>query len=204
VNTKQHALGFAVVDETPSGAVAIERVSVGAEQTLLTGAWLLEDPTRAQVDSLISQWIIVGTRDGIARISKILSQEVRSADLRSLIAACRSAENEIVLQWQAHKDAEPAKRAKLVPLDTPTWPVMGEIHEDATTVLATIRVAATPPGCDPEMRDVLALARLTQYVANAWQGLESDRLSRRYLAVIEPERSRLPASWLRENPCYWP
>jgi HPt (histidine-containing phosphotransfer) domain-containing protein len=194
-------LGIAVVDETIGAAVAIEHVTVGEAGANLSGAWVLSDPNPADLDNLLRQWIIVGTRDGIERICRDLGQSLSSADLRELVSACQEAESAILAAWQTYKDEEPKKRANLVPVGAPAWPRVQD-DADAVAIMRDLGRVAVPPGCADEMRDVLALARLVEYVVDAWQELESERLSRPYLAAINPHRAHLPAAWLSANPPY--
>lgn len=194
-------LGIAVVDETIDAALAIEHVTVGDAGAVLSGAWVLPDPTASDVDTLLRQWIVIGTRDGIDRVSRNLGRPVASADLRDLVAACQSAEATILARWQAYKDEEPKKRANLVPVRAPTWPKV-QRNADAVEILRGLGRIAVPPGCAEEMKDVLAPARLVEYVINAWQELESERLSRPYLAASDPRRATLPAAWLTANQPY--
>jgi hypothetical protein len=194
-------LGIAVVDETLGGAVAIEHVTVTDGGAALSGAWVLPNPSPAEIDNLLRQWIIVGTRDGIDRVGRELGQSLSSADLRELVSACEAAESSILAAWQTYKDEEPKKRANLVPVGAPTWPRVQE-DADAAAILHDLGRVAVPPGCAEDMRDVLALARLVEYVVNAWQELESERLSRPYLAAESPGRATLPTDWLAANPHY--
>ena len=192
-------LGIAVVDETPSGDLAVEHVSIKEDGATLSGAWLLQEPRPADLNNLLTQWIIIGTRGGIERVSKTLGSEIRGADLRDLVAACVDAEEAIVAAWQTYKDEKPKNRAHLVPVRAPSWPI---VHEDgdASDILVSLGRLAVPSGCPDEMHDVLALARLVQYVVDCWQELETDRLSRRYLAALDATRSVLPQSWVDANP----
>lgn len=200
---QQQALGIAVVDQTPAGGLAVEHVGCDQSGAALTGAWLLDDPTSDQLTAMLSHWVVVGTRDGIQRSSKVLDRDLPSADLRSLVAACQAAEEVIMAAWQQYKDEAPKKRANLVPPNYPSWPEVNEDH-DAAQILESLGRPAAPPGTPSEMRDVLALSRLVQYVVNAWQELESERMSRAYLVDLDPTWAVLPRQWAEQNPPFWP
>jgi hypothetical protein len=202
VDWQKQPLGIAVVHRSPDGALALEHVSVNEDGGSLSGAWLLDRPERAQLLSLLSHWVVVGTEGGLIQASKVLSEPLPSANLISLIAACQKSEEVIHKAWREYKDEDLQKRSKLVPLRSPKWPDTSRAHDPAS-MLQQVGMSAFPETTPPEMRGVLAESRLAKYTVDSWQEIEADRLSRPYLANLWAERQLLPTDWLAANPCFW-
>ena len=191
-------LGMAVVDET-AGGLAIHHITIDGD---LTGIWFLPAPSRAEVIDRLAHWIVVGTKDGIDRTEAILEESVGSADLAGLVAAAEEAQDSLETAWLKYKEGESKKRANLKPLAAPSWPLI-TADGDAATILGRI---GRQPFCDstPEaMRDVLALARLVQYLVMLWRDLEMERTSRTYVSDGTPPMP-LPPQWVDRNPPWWP
>ena len=197
-------LGFAVVDETRGGSIAIHHVSISEDTGVtLSGAWLLDSPEPSVVRSLCTHRIVVGTRDGIERLENVLEYAVGSAELSGLVAACEKAESDLSEMWTAYRDEQPQRRASLKPLNAPTWPVITEDGE-AALILQRVGMKGFPDNCPDEMKDVLALANLVSFVMRQWFELESERLTRPYLRGDSTQRCTFPKTWLEQNPPYWP
>jgi hypothetical protein len=146
--------------------------------------------------------VIVGTRDGMERTHAVLGEHMGSADLSGLVSACVDATAELEASWQEYKDAEPKKRANLVPLNAPAWPEITE-DGDAARILTAVGRAPFAADTPDDARDVLALANLVRYVAESWWELEAERTRRTYLNDGAPRRL-LPPDWVAANPCWWP
>lgn len=197
-NWKSVPLGLAVVDET-EGGLAIHHVTTDGA---LTGIWFLPDPTAKEVADRLAHWIVVGTQDGIKRTEAVLGEPVGSADLAGLVDAAKEALDYLEATWQDYRDAEPKKRANLVPLAAKTWPTIAD-DGDAAAILSRVGVTPFPESTPADMRDVLALARLVQYLVTMWADLETERTSRPYLHDGTPARP-LPPAWSESNPPWWP
>lgn len=202
---KNLPLGFALVDESKSGALLVHHVSVSSDGTSFTGMWKFPDPESEPtvVRDRLTHRIVVGTRDGMSRAEKVLGHAVTSANLAGLVAACEEAEQGLVETWEAYRDEEPKKRANLKPLAARTWPAVGE-DGDAAKILKRVGKAAYPDSSPRESRDILALARLVSYVIDTWYDLETDRTSRAYLNAGDTTRRLYPPDWLAHFPPYWP
>ena len=82
-------LGFAIVDETPASALAVHHVSVTDDGVSASGLWKLPlKGHKADVTNLLTHWVPIGTRDGIAATNRVLGKKVVSADLASLVSMC--------------------------------------------------------------------------------------------------------------------
>jgi hypothetical protein len=206
---KQVPMGFAVVDQTDLGHIAVHHVSFrfdsnpGLDPFPFTGFWIIDAPNSTRLRDLITQRILVGTRDGIDSTQSILNENLISADLAALVAACESAEIEYQRMWQDHQDFDPIKRKNLVPLNAKTWPSIGD-DGDAAEILKRIDLKPYPESSPPETRDALALSKLIHFILTTWYELESERLARPYLSVENKERALLPPAWLASHPPYWP
>ncbi len=200
---KLDPLGFAVVDETNLGGLAIHHVSIRDEGVFFTGAWILRGPQPKEIQDRLSHRIPIGTVDGIKRIEAILGESFHSADLTDLVAACETAEESLNATWREYQSEEPKKRVNLVPLAARTWPAVTE-DGDAARILKQIGKQPHPESTPPEMRDVLALARLVGYISETWYELEGERISRAYLNEGDTNRSLYPPAWLKAHPPYWP
>jgi hypothetical protein len=197
-------LGFAVVDETRSGLLAINHVSVHEELGITrSGSWLLSNPDPWDVRDRLTHRILVGTDDGIRLTESTLKESLPSADLSEMVQDCEEAERLLNRTWQAYRDAEPKKRAKLKPLNAPKWPTITK-DGDAARILKRVGKRGYPDSAPVEMRDVLALSSLVVYILDAWFELESERLGRAYLRGEEEDRLLYPPNWLARHSAYWP
>ncbi len=202
-NWKSKPMGFAIVDESKSGALLIHHVSVRNEGVKKTGLWKFDEPQPQDVNGRLAHWIVIGTKVGIEKTQQVLGEQFRSADLAGLVAACEETEETLNKTWQDHQDEEPKKRANLTPLAARTWPAISE-DGDAAKILERVGKIPFPPSAPKEMRDILALANLVSYVIETWHDLETDRTSRDYLNDGDKERRLYPKSWAETCPPYWP
>lgn len=195
---KSLPLGLAVVDETAAG-LAVHHVTIEGS---LTGIWFMPEPSRAEVVARLAHWIVVETKDGIHRAEMILGESLGLADLAGLVAAAEESQDALEAVWLDYKEGELKERANLKPLAAPSWPLITE-DGDAATILGRIGMQPFPSNTPEEMRDVLALARLVQYLVTLWRDLETERTSRTYLSDGTPPRP-LPPRWQEANPPWWP
>ena len=201
---KARPLGFAIVDEPPSSALAVHHVSVTDDGVSASGLWKLPlERHKADVANLLTHWVPIGTRDGIAATNKVLGKKVVSADLASLVSMCEASESQLQADWSAYQELEPKKRANLKPLAARTWPAVAE-DEDAARLLRKLGKAPYPLHTPSDMQDIIAMSRLVMTIADTWFELESERLSRSYLAGAETERKLYPPEWLLTHSPYWP
>jgi hypothetical protein len=201
---QREPLGFALVDETTAGTLAVHHVSVSEELGVLpTGAWLLPDPDPGVVRDLLTHRVIDGTSDGIRLTQAIIQEQIAPARLSGLVRSCETSQQELTAAWESYRDEQPVKRANLVPLKAPTWPDFTD-DGDAATILQRVGKRPYSPDTPVEMRDIIALAYLVSYVVEAWYDLETERISRAYLNGGNTERSLYPTNWAKAHPPYWP
>lgn len=200
---QKQCLGFALVDETDAGTLAVYHVSVSDGGVGPTGAWLLPDPEPDTVRSLLTQRVIDGTSDGVRLTQSIIGETITPARLSSLVEACEKAQQGLIEAWEMYRDEEPVKRAKLKPLKAQTWPDFSD-DGDAATILERVGKKPYLPETDPAMRDVFALANLVRYVVGAWYDLETERTTRAYLNGDNDERNLYPIEWAEAHQPYWP
>jgi len=200
---KLDPLGFAVVDETQKGDLAIHHVSIRDEGVFYTGAWVLRGPSSKEIQDRLRHWIPIGTVDGITKIKATIKESFTSANLTTLVTACEAAEDSLNETWREYQNKEPKKRANLVPLGAHTWPSVTK-DVDAARILKQIGRQPPPESTPSEMRGVLALARLVGYISETWYELEGERISRAYLNNGDTRRAKYPPTWLKAHPPYWP
>lgn len=202
---QEQPLGFAIVDETSKGHLAIHHVSILEEGIFASGLWDLPEATpKKEIQDRITHWIVVGTNDGIAALNKRLGKKVKSADLSGLVAACETEEARLQAEWEQYRDQEPKKRSKLKPLAARNWPA---VQDDGDAAKLLKRVGRRPyvEETPRDMRDIIAFSRLITYIMETWYELESERLGRHYLHTDEDDQRELfPPNWLKKHPPYWP
>lgn len=201
---KARPLGFALVDESNSGALLVHHVSVRDEDGItMSGLWDFPDPDPQIVRDRLTHRIIIGTRDGIARTEKILGHSINSADLAGFVTACEEVDEALNNIWREYQNEEPKKRSNLKPLAARSWPPISE-DGDAARILKRVGRVPYPSTTPTEVRDVLALANLVKYVVDTWYELETDRISRAYLNQGDTQRRLYPVDWVAKFPPYWP
>ena len=142
-------LGFAIVDETSRGNLAVHHVSILEDGIFASGLWdLPAGIPKKEIQDRITHWIIVGTSDGIAATKKICGETLQSADLSGLVGACEAEEARLQAEWEKYRDFEPKKRSKLKPLAARNWPAVQD-DGDAAKLLKKVGrrpyVDQTPP-----------------------------------------------------------
>jgi len=197
---KSKPLGIAVVDQTKDGGLAIHHVTVNEEPVSLSGIWYFPEPTAEEVAPRLAHWIVSGTRDGMELVEKLLGEQLPNADLAGLVAACQEAQEELEARWQQAKEDEPTMRKNLTPLGAPKWPVITEDGQ-AAEFLKRVGIVSYSHGPDSQMDDVLALAKLTKYILESWDNLETERRSRGYMndGEVDRERRFFPLAWATAN-----
>ena len=202
---KRKPLGIAVVDQTKDGGLAIHHVTVNDEPISLSGIWYFANPTVEDVTPRLAHWIVSGTRDGMELVEKLLGEQIPNADLAGLVMACQAAQAELEARWQQAKEDEPTKRKNLVSLGAPKWPVITEDGQ-AAEFLKRVGIVAYSGDPDSQLNDILALAKLTKYILESWDNLETERRSRNYMNDGEDDRERrlFPKAWAEVNTPWWP
>jgi len=184
--------------------LAVHHVSVSDDGVSASGLWELPlKGSKSTLTNLLTHWVPIGTRDGIAATNRILGRKVVSADLASLVSACEASEVQLQDHWSAYQGLEPKKRANLKPLAAKTWPAIAD-DGDAARLLEKLGKSPYAQNTPVEMRDIIAMSRLVMTVADTWFELESERLSRSYLAGTDTTRSLYPPEWIAKHPPYWP
>jgi hypothetical protein len=204
-NWKSKPLGIAVVDQTIDGGLAIHHVTVNEDPVSLSGIWYFPNPRVEDVAPRLAHWIVSGTRDGMEQVEKLRGEQIRNADLAGLVAACQEAQEDLEARWQQAKVDEPVTRKNLTPLGAPTWPVITEDGQ-AAEFLNRVGIVASAGGQYSQLDDILALAKLTQYILESWENLETERRSRGYLNDGDEDRERrlFPVAWAEVNTPWWP
>ncbi len=200
---KSKPLGIAVVDQTKDGGLAIHHVTVNDEPVSLSGIWYLANPTREDVSPKLAHWIVSGTRDGMELVERLLGEHVPNADLAGLVRACQEAQEELESRWQQAKNDEPVMRKNLTPLGAPAWPVITEDGQ-AAEFLKRVGIVSYSGASESQLDDILALAKLTKYILETWDNLETERRSRGYMNDGDRERRLFPKAWSQVNTPWWP
>ena len=200
---KSKPLGIAVVDQTKDGGLAIHHVTVNEEPVSLSGIWYFAKPTREDVSPRLAHWIVSGTRDGMELVERLIGERIPNADLAGLVSACQEAQEELESRWQQAKDNEPVMRKNLTPLGAPAWPVVTEDGQ-AAEFLSRVGIVSYSGGPESQLDDILALAKLTKYILETWDNLETERRSRGYMNDGDRERRLFPRAWADVNTPWWP
>jgi hypothetical protein len=179
---------LAVVDVNPAGAVVwwVNVGSVGRQVGRLCGAWVIDEAESARVRQLLSGRLVLPTAAAreLVRSSHVdLSALVDSAGTLANVADTRDA-------LQAAFESEIAALPKGRALVAPSWPALPQPLDPESPPL----VVGTEP-----VRRALGIARWFDTLCQAWDGIEEQRLARKYLRSLGGDSARPLPAYLEER-----
>ncbi len=186
---------LAIFDLVSDSKVAISTISVTTNEVVLSGAWVLD---QSQVNEIK---LILSDRLGIplsSEAEKKFSQDKMGYSKVSLAQFVSEAKSEAALgreSFDKYRSEDLKKRKNLVAPEFYEWESVPDLMQSESH-LDSFGLVQGYEGTAPEMRQVLAAARVLQYLILKWKSDELSRSGRKYVEGDSAAVTILPKSWL--------
>jgi hypothetical protein len=186
---------LAIFDLVSDSKVAISTISVTIDEVVLSGAWVLD---QSQVNEIK---LILSDRLGIplsSEAEKKFSQDKMGYSKVSLAQFVSEAKSEAALgreSFDKYRSEDLKKRKNLVAPEFYEWESVPDLMQSESH-LDSFGLVQGYEGTAPEMRQVLAAARVLQYLILKWKSDELSRSGRKYVEGDSAAVTILPKSWL--------
>jgi hypothetical protein len=186
---------LAIFDLVSDSKVAISTISVTTDEVVLSGAWVLD---QSQVNEIK---LILSDRLGIplsSEAEKKFSEDKMGYSKVSLAQFVSEAKSEAALgreSFDKYRSEDLKKRKNLVAPEFYEWESVPDLMQSEAH-LDSFGLVQGYEGTAPEMRQVLAAARVLQYLILKWKSDELSRSGRKYVEGDSAAVTILPKSWL--------
>ncbi len=186
---------LAIFDLVSDSKVAISTISVTTNEVVLSGAWVLD---QSQVNEIK---LILSDRLGIplsSEAEKKFSEDKMGYSKVSLAQFVSEAKSEAALgreSFDKYRSEDLKKRKNLVAPEFYEWESVPDLMQSESH-LDSFGLVQGYEGTAPEMRQVLAAARVLQYLILKWKSDELSRSGRKYVEGDSAAVTILPKSWL--------
>ncbi len=186
---------LAIFDLVSDSKVAISTISVTIDEVVLSGAWVLD---QSQVNEIK---LILSDRLGIplsSEAEKKFSEDKMGYSKVSLAQFVSEAKSEAALgreSFDKYRSEDLKKRKNLVAPEFYEWESVPDLMQSESH-LDSFGLVQGYEGTAPEMRQVLAAARVLQYLILKWKSDELSRSGRKYVEGDSAAVTILPKSWL--------
>jgi hypothetical protein len=186
---------LAIFDLVTDSKVAISTISVTTNEVVLSGAWVLD---QSQVNEIK---LILSGRLGIplsSEAEKKFSEDKMGYSKVSLAQFVSEAKSEAALgreSFDKYRSEDLKKRKNLVAPEFYEWESVPDLMQSESH-LDSFGLVQGYEGTAPEMRQVLAAARVLQYLILKWKSDELSRSGRKYVEGDSAAVTILPKSWL--------
>jgi hypothetical protein len=186
---------LAIFDLVSDSKVAISTISVTTDEVVLSGAWVLD---QSQVNEIK---LILSDRLGIplsSEAEKKFSEDKMGYSKVSLAQFVSEAKSEAALgreSFDKYRSEDLKKRKNLVAPEFYEWESVPDLMQSESH-LDSFGLVQGYEGTAPEMRQVLAAARVLQYLILKWKSDELSRSGRKYVEGDSAAVTILPKSWL--------
>jgi hypothetical protein len=179
---------IAVVDVNPAGAVVwwVNVGSVGRQVGRLCGAWVVDEAESARVRQLLSGRLVLSTAAARAMVQASGVHQSVLVDAAGTLANVVDTRDALQAAFESEIATLPKGRA----LVAPRWPALPQPLDPESPPL----VVGTEP-----VRRALGIARWFDTLCHAWDGVEEQRLARKYLRSLGGDSARPLPAYLEER-----
>jgi len=185
---------LAILQFIPSGKIAVAAISVTADDSVISGAWVLPVEESDKISLVLSNRRILRINSSQPELDLITSLHLKEIKFEDFFAEAM-ADVKVALEiYENYKALDPKKRKDLVKPKFFEWPTNIDLGK-SISLLEENGMKGVIQGTDPEFQDVLAAARLTIFYINKWRSDENERSSRKYVDGEQAITTILPAVW---------
>jgi hypothetical protein len=186
---------IAIFDLTLDSKVAISAISVTPNEVVLSGAWVLPQINTKDISLILSERLAIPLSPEAEKLFSANEFGYRKVSLADFFSEAKDDAKSGLDSFNVYKDQDPKKRKILVAPTFYDWDEAPNLLQ-AASVLNLLGMKDEYDGTAPEMRPVLAAARLVQFFVLKWHADESARTGRKYVDGADAQITILPKSWL--------
>jgi hypothetical protein len=185
----------AIFDLSPANKVSISVISVTPTEVVLSGSWVLEQQQDNEILLILSDRLAIPLTTETELAFPEKKYGYAKVSLTDFFVEARADAALSLEAFNQYRNEEPKKRKNLVPPLFFDWSTPPDLAE-AEKILGSLGIQGTYEGTAPEMKRVLASARLVLYFISKWQNDEAARSGRKYVDGTEAEITILPRKWM--------
>lgn len=185
----------AIFDLSPANKVSISVISVTPNEVVLSGSWVLEHHQDKEILLILSDRLAIPLTTETENAFPEKKYGYIKVSLTDFFVEARGDAASSLDAFNQYRNEDPKKRKNLVAPLFYDWSIPPDLLE-AEQVLGLLRIPGTYEGTAPEMKRVLAAARLVLYFISKWQNDETARSGRKYVDGTEAQITILPRKWM--------
>lgn len=185
----------AIFDLGPANKVSISVISVTPNEVVLSGSWVLEQHQDNEISLILSDRLAIPLTKATESAYPEKKYGYTKVSLSDFFVEARLDAASSLEAFNQYRNEDLKKRKNLVPPFFYDWSTPPDLLE-AEGILGSLGIPGTYEGTAPEMKRVLAAARLVLYFISKWQNDESARSGRKYVDGAEAQITILPRKWM--------
>jgi hypothetical protein len=186
---------LAVFDLVSESKVAISTISITTDEVVLSGAWVLDQAQEAEIALILSDRLAIPLSSEAAKKFSEDKTGYKKVSLAQFVSEAKSEANLGRESFDKYKNEDLKKRKNLVAPEFYEWASVPDLMQSESH-LDSFGLVEGYEGTAPEMRQVLAAARVLQYLILKWKSDELSRSGRKYVEGENATVTILPKSWL--------
>lgn len=185
----------AIFDLGPANKVSISVISVTPSEVVLSGSWVLEQHQDNEISLILSDRLAIPLTKATESAYPEKKYGYTKVSLSDFFVEARLDAASSLEAFNQYRNEDLKKRKNLVPPFFYDWSTPPDLLE-AEGILGSLGIPGTYEGTAPEMKRVLAAARLVLYFISKWQNDETARSGRKYVDGAEAQITILPRKWM--------
>ena len=185
----------AIFDLGPANKVSISVISVTPNEVVLSGSWVLEQHQDNEISLILSDRLAIPLTKATESAYPEKKYGYTKVSLSDFFVEARLDAASSLEAFDQYRNEDLKKRKNLVPPFFYDWSTPPDLLE-AEEILGSLGIPGTYEGTAPEMKRVLAAARLVLYFISKWQNDETARSGRKYVDGAEAQITILPRKWM--------
>ena len=194
---KNYYASIAIVQIYNDEKVIIESVSITKGECVLSGSWVFSIQDKENIANVVYGKCIIslGDESGVKKL--LVNSNLAYLNAQPFLQEAKDAATEALLAYESFKSEDTKKRKKMVEPTFFNWPDELDFN-NSVEYLESIGKKAVLASTPNEMKQILAAARLVEFLVDMWHIDEQERGNRKYVDGTDAEITILPRSWLKE------
>lgn len=186
---------FDLAEDSKIAISVISVISVTPNEVVLSGAWVLPQNNKIDISLILSNRLAIPLSPEAEKLFSEKEFEFRKVSLSDFFSEAKDDAKSGLQSFNQYKDQDPKKRKNLVEPGFYDWNEAPNLLQ-APWILNSLGMTDQYEGTAPEMRPILAAARLVQFFIVKWHSDELARTGRKYVDGTDAELTILPRSWV--------
>lgn len=185
----------ALFNITSESRVAISTISITPNETVLSGAWVIDLERNEDISTILSGKLAIALSDEAERALTPEDFDYKRIKMSDFFAEAQRDALSGLESFETFKAEDIKKRKNLVKPEFYNWTQAPDLLK-SWDVLAQMGLPSKNDDCAAEMREVLGAGKLVHFFISQWHSDERARSGRRYLEGEDIEITILPKIWL--------